>query len=109
MDYKFCIAVEHENYPNYVTEKMLDAYKSRCIPIYWGCKEVVKDFNPSTFINANDFNSIDELVEHVKKVDNDEKLFASYFKEPIFVDYWLDVFFNKGNEFFKILSKNIVG
>lgn len=108
MDYKFCIAVEHENYPNYVTEKMLDAYKSRCIPIYWGCKEVVKDFNPSTFINANDFNSIDELVEHVKKVDNDDELFRSYFKEPVFTNYWLDVIFNKENKFFKDLVKNIV-
>ena len=109
MDYKFCIAVEHENFPNYVTEKILDAYKSRCIPIYWGCNEVVKDFNPSTFINANDFKNIDELVEHVKKVDNDQELFNSYFKESVFTDYWLDIIFNKENMFFKNLVNNVVG
>ena len=109
MNYKFCIAVEHEHFPNYVTEKILDAYKSRCIPIYWGCKEVVKDFNPSTFINANDFASIDELVEYVKKVDNDDELFNSYFKAPVFTDYWLDTIFNKENKFFTNLVKNLVG
>jgi hypothetical protein len=69
----------------------------------------VKDFNPSTFINANDFKNIDELVEYVKKVDNDQELFNSYFKESVFTDYWLDIIFNKENMFFKNLVNNVVG
>ena len=46
--YKFAIAFENEDYPGYVTEKICDIYKSNCIPIYWGTKEVTMDFNPKS-------------------------------------------------------------
>ena len=90
-NYKFAIAFENEDYPGYVTEKICDIYKSNCVPIYWGTTDVVKDFNPTTFINARDFVNFDELVEYVIKVDNDDTLYASYFKEPLF-DFFLNNF-----------------
>jgi hypothetical protein len=101
--YKFCMAFENSDYPYYVTEKILDVYRSRCIPIFWGCKEIIKDFNPKTFINSNDFNNFDKLIEYIKKVDNDPKLYESYFKESIFSDLWLDVF----NDPNKIFYRNV--
>lgn len=107
-NYKFSITFENKNYPGYVTEKICDAYKSKCIPIYWGTSDVVKDFNKSTFINANDFVSIDELVEYIIKVDNNDELYASYFKEPILTSYWIDIIINKNNDYFKKLAQNIV-
>jgi FkbM family methyltransferase len=107
-NYKFVIAFENKDYPGYVTEKICDAYKSKCIPIYWGTKDVVKDFNPNTFINANDFVSMDELVEFIIMVDNNDKLYASYFKEPILISYWMDIIINKNNHYFKDLAQNIV-
>jgi GR25 family glycosyltransferase involved in LPS biosynthesis len=107
-DYKFVIAFESNMYPGYVTEKILDVYKSNCIPIYWGSSEVVNDFNPSTFINANNFNTIDELVEYIIKVDNDDELYASFFKEEIYSNYWLDIFNDSNKTFYKKLIKNII-
>ena len=106
--YKFCIAFENTVYPGYVTEKICDAYKSRCIPIYWGTKDVTKDFNPKTFINANDFTNFDELIEYIIKVDTDEQLYESYFKEPIFSEYWLNIINDPNKEFYKNLANNIV-
>jgi beta-1,4-mannosyl-glycoprotein beta-1,4-N-acetylglucosaminyltransferase len=106
--YKFVIAFENKNYPGYVTEKICDAYKSKSIPIYWGTPDVVKDFNPKTFINSNDFVSIDELVSYIIKVDNDDNLYNSYFKEPILSSYWINVL-NDKNNFFRELVTNIVG
>jgi hypothetical protein len=108
-NYKFVIAFENKDYPGYVTEKICDAYKSKCIPIYWGTKDVVKDFNPSTFINANDFVNIDELVEYIIKVDNDDKLYASFFKDPIFSNKWLETFNDKNKTFYKNLTDRIIG
>lgn len=108
-NYKFAIAFENEDYPGYVTEKICDIYKSNCIPIYWGTKEVVNDFNPSTFINANDFSNFDELVEHIIKVDSDDKLYASYFKEPMFSNKWLDAFNDPNKTFYKNLADCIIG
>ena len=106
--YKFAMAFENTDFPNYCTEKICDIYKSGCIPIYWGNKNVVKDFNPSTFINANDFNNLDELVQHIKLVDLDDTLYESYFKEQIFTDYWLNIFNDPNKTFFKTLTNNII-
>ena len=107
--YKFAIAFENEDYPGYVTEKICDIFKSNCVPIYWGTKEVVNDFNPSTFINANDFANFDELVEYIIKVDNDDELYASFFKEPMFSNKWLDAFNDPNKTFYKNLADCIIG
>ena len=107
--YKFAIAFENEDYPGYVTEKICDVFKSNCIPIYWGTKEVINDFNPSTFINARDFANFDELVEYIIKVDNDDELYASFFKEPMFSNKWLDAFNDPNKTFYKNLADCIIG
>jgi len=107
--YKFAIAFENEDYPGYVTEKICDIFKSNCVPIYWGTKEVVNDFNPKTFINARDFENFDELVEYIIKVDNDDELYASFFKEPMFSNKWLDAFNDPNKTFYKNLAHCIIG
>ena len=109
LNYKFIIAFESKDYPGYVTEKICDVYKSNCIPIYWGNKEVIEDFNPKTFINANNFSNFDELVEYIIKVDNDDELYASYFKEPILSHKWMNVFNDPNSIYFKNLSNKIIG
>jgi FkbM family methyltransferase len=109
LNYKFAIAFENENFPGYVTEKICDVYKSNCIPIYWGNKSVLKDFNPTTFIYANDFANFDELVEYVIKVDNDDELYASYFKEPFLSNMWLDILNDPHKTFYKNLADLILG
>ena len=106
--YKFVIAFENKQYPGYVTEKICDAYKSGCIPIYWGTPDIIKDFNPSTFINANDFSDFDALIDHIRRVDCDDELYASYFKEPVLSDAWMQIFTDPQNTFFKQLATNIL-
>lgn len=108
-NYKFAIAFENEDYPGYVTEKICDIYKSGCIPIYWGTTEVTRDFNPTTFINARDFESFDKLVQYVIKVDNDDELYASYFREPFFSNKWMDSFNDPNKIFYKNLADCIIG
>ena len=53
--FKFAMAFENASHLGYTTEKILDAYRSGCIPIYWGNPAVVTDFNSDTFINAHEF------------------------------------------------------
>jgi hypothetical protein len=73
-------------------------------PPFW-----VKDFNPNTFINANDFVTIDELVEYIIKIDNNDELYASYFKETIFSNKWLETFNDINKTFYKNLADRIIG
>ena len=77
-DYKFSIAFENKSSIGYMTEKIWHAYLAGTIPIYWGSHNIAKFFNPQSFINCHDYNSFAEVVERVKEIDNDPKLFAQY-------------------------------
>lgn len=107
-NYKFCIAFENKLQDGYVTEKILEAYTSNCIPIYKGSIGVVKDFNPETFINAHDFKSDEDLINYIIKVDNDDKLYKSYLNKPIFSKLWLDRFNDPKESFYKNIAKQIM-
>jgi FkbM family methyltransferase len=108
-NYKFSMAFESAMYKGYVTEKICDVFKSNCVPIYWGHPDVVKDYNPKTFINANDFENFDELVDYIIKVDNDEELYKSFFKEQIITPQWIDILNDPNKTFFKNLADKIIG
>ena len=85
-NYKFTICFENTEFPGYTTEKIVHPKFVDSIPIYWGNREVGKDWNIKAFINAFDFKSLDDLVEYVKLVDNDEDLYKSILMEPHFID-----------------------
>ncbi len=84
--YKFSIAFENSSSRGYTTEKIMEAFASATVPIYWGNPDIAKEFNPDSFINCHDFNSFDSVVEYVKKVDADDGLYLSMAKAPIIKD-----------------------
>jgi hypothetical protein len=104
--YKFCIAAECYKQPGYVTEKILDAFKSGCIPIYRGAPDIEEDFNKETFINAN-FLRVEELLSLVEKIDNDDDLYKSYFNKPILTEKWLLRLQDPGHEYLKHICRKI--
>ena len=107
--YKFCIAYENTVHPGYTDEKILEPYQSNCIPIYYGNETITSDFNKETFINAHDFNSNEELIEYIKRVDEDEELYNSYLNKPVYSDYWFDIFNDPEDKFFKNICNKILG
>ena len=82
--YKFTIAYENTILPGYITEKIMDPLSAGSVPIYCGGDLVTSEFNPDAFINARDFASTAELIEHIKAVDNDSELYYRYLTAPIF-------------------------
>jgi hypothetical protein len=58
---KFNIACENQIMTNMFTEKLLDCFKTYTVPIYYGCTNIEKYFNPKGIIR---FNSIAEF-KHV--------------------------------------------
>jgi GR25 family glycosyltransferase involved in LPS biosynthesis len=77
-DYKFSITYENSRAPGYVTEKILAAKAAGCVPIYWGAPDVVQDFPAGSFINANEFQTAEELIAAVRDLDeNAEKWLAA--------------------------------
>jgi len=82
--YKFTIAFENVSLSGWTTEKLTHPLMANSIPIYVGNKDVDKDFNTKCFINYHDFDSMDEFVKHIIKVDNDDNLYKEYLKQPIY-------------------------
>ena len=82
--HKFVIAFENSSSLGYLTEKFADAAASNAIPIYWGDPSIGKLFNPKAFINCHDFVSLEDVVEEVKRVDQDAELYESMLTEQWF-------------------------
>jgi hypothetical protein len=53
-DYMFSIAMENGYYNSYYTEKILDCFATGTIPIYKGCSDIEKFFNPDGIIILTD-------------------------------------------------------
>lgn len=84
--YKFSIAFENSSMQGYTTEKITDAFAAYTIPIYWGNPEIVRDFNPASFINCHDFSNFDAVIDYIEKIDNDDDAYLSMINQPIFND-----------------------
>jgi hypothetical protein len=82
--FKFCIAFENSLGQGYTTEKILHAFTSGCIPIYWGNPKIGEDFNEDAFIKCHSYNNFDEVIELIKAVDQNKELADQYLRQPIF-------------------------
>lgn len=84
--YRFVFAMENKCVPGYVTEKILNAFVSGAIPIYWGDSYVKKLFNERAFIYVNDFSSFEECAKYIIELGQDVEKMRSMMMEPVFKD-----------------------
>ena len=63
---KYHIVVENEQRNNWVTEKLIDCFASKTIPIYWGASNIGEYFNVDGMII---FNTIEELKDILDNLD----------------------------------------
>ena len=67
-DPMFAIVIENTSHNGYFTEKITDCMMLKTIPIYWGCSNIDKFYNPEGIIN---FQSIDQLIQIVNNLTPD--------------------------------------
>lgn len=84
--YKFTIAAENRHSPGYITEKLIYPLLVGSIPIYCGTNDITKLLNPRAFINCNDYDSLDQLVQKVAEIDTNPELHQEYVTAPLFLD-----------------------
>ena len=80
--YKFSIACENATFRGYTTEKLLTSFQAKTIPIYWGNPEVAREYNPKAFINCHDYENFDQVLEEVKRIDQDDDLWCQMISQP---------------------------
>lgn len=86
--HKFSICYENSSKKYYCTEKLMDGFLSGSVPIYFGDAYAILDFNEESFINAHRYldNPNMDIIEAVKRIDSDEKLYLQIRNSPIFTE-----------------------
>lgn len=75
--YKFCICFENQTHVNgFVTEKIFDCLKARCVPVYLGADNITQYIPKKCFIDFRDFSSYEELSQYLEGID--EKQYNNY-------------------------------
>ncbi|WP_367703292.1 glycosyltransferase family 10 domain-containing protein [Helicobacter pylori] len=110
--YKFNLCFENSQGYGYVTEKIIDAYFSHTIPIYWGSPSVAKDFNPKSFVNVCDFKDFDEAIDYVRYLHTHPNAYLDMlYENPLNsvngkAYFYQNLSFKKILDFFKTILEN---
>jgi len=67
-DSMFHIAIENSKHKNYFTEKIIDCFISKTIPIYWGCPNIGEYFNTDGMIL---FDNLEDLDKYFSSLSSD--------------------------------------
>jgi TRAP-type uncharacterized transport system substrate-binding protein len=81
------ICFENSSLPNYITEKVYNAYTNGTIPIYWGCPNSEDYVNLSAILYLKpDYSQsdVDELVKETAILDNNDHLYKEKYESTFF-------------------------
>lgn len=75
-EYKYSVVLE--NYINdwYITEKVINAFANKCIPIYYGSSKVLELFNPNGIIYVENIDDIENIIDSLDTNDYENHLEA---------------------------------
>ena len=65
-DSMFGVAIENTSHRGYFTEKILDCFLLKTIPIYWGCSNISDFFNPEGMIQVR---NVDDMIYVINSID----------------------------------------
>ena len=71
---KFAITMENGSQPYYITEKIVNGFRSGVIPVYWGSVNIGQYFNPRRFLQlkSGSQEDMDELANRMVSMTNQE-------------------------------------
>ena len=96
------ISLENSRQKNYFTEKVIDCFASKTVPIYYGCPNIGDWFNMDGMIT---FNDLDELELIIRKLDSDA---YDCRKDAIEENYEVAKKFHSDNDVVPRLTRKII-
>lgn len=66
-DYMFSIAMENCRIPYYFSEKLVDCFACGTVPIYWGCPDIGRFFDPAGIITFDDLTSLEKIIGNLRE------------------------------------------
>lgn len=80
--HKFSLCYENDRHDGYTTEKIMEAFAARTVPIYWGDPQIARVFNPEAFINVSDYSSFEDVIEKVAYLDSHDEAYMKMLQAP---------------------------
>jgi hypothetical protein len=68
-DYYFSVCIENSRAPGYFTEKLIDSFLCRSLPIYWGAPDIAHFFDPRGMICCSSESELRDVTKHVAEAD----------------------------------------
>ena len=81
--YKFSVSMENSNSDGYVSEKIIDAFNSGTIPIYYGDYMIDEYINPKSYILIKDEKDIKRKIDYITEIDNKDEKYRNILKENV--------------------------
>lgn len=85
MGYRFILVMENTRMDGYITEKILDAYMARAVPVYYGTKDVFRIFNPDSFIYY-DIEHPEPAIESLIMLERNKSAYLEKLSAPILAE-----------------------
>ena len=76
--YLFHLALENQQYDDYITEKLWGSLQSGTLPIYMGAPNVKDHVPTKSIIVVDDFDSTEDLANYLVKLSQNERLYNEY-------------------------------
>lgn len=84
--YKFIICFENTKTETYITEKIINAYLSNVIPIYWGTEYVKEVFNMNSmvYLDNETEQGFNDVLNKIIELDNDDEKYLKMINQTVF-------------------------
>lgn len=102
--YKFSIAAENAVFPGYASEKIVTSMMANTIPIYFGDPKIAEQFNPKSFINVADYDTLEAVVNRIREIDQNDDLYCQIMSEPWRTPEQIEKFDEDTKNFYKKFS-----
>ncbi|XP_055585698.1 alpha-(1,3)-fucosyltransferase C-like [Uranotaenia lowii] len=78
-DYWFYFSFENSLCRDYVTEKLFEPMASNIVPVVFGGSDYRRFAPPNSFIDVQDYESVEKLVEHLQYLVDNPREYVKYF------------------------------
>ena len=86
-DYRFSIIIENYIDDNYFTEKILNCFAHKVLPVYWGARDIDKHFDKYGIFHVNSKSDIKEFVKIMSNSPGFGEIYYENVRESIEKNY----------------------
>lgn len=99
-NFRFNICAENINAPNYVTEKLFDAFLAGVIPIYYGANNIpeINVINQDRIIFWDFNGDNEENLKLIRQLKSNEDLYNKFINQPKLLNYAVEYVYEKMEE-----------